>query len=248
MDANAPDLESGNIGRFKQQDRSLEESSPGEPQPTPKGRKGEPASVASSGMRAPKPEPERRPLPPEPVGFTCEPESEDLCRIAAQFAGTHMASISNTALIIAFLGAEGSVSSWFRDGIGGETSIDRAGIFKSKSVNDGDRECCLDTARGGVLPSADPLYSRSARNLLDQTVLTALDMTIMAHERLEVGARHLIAPFAFHNRFEEGHTTVVRRQSQSTGRGHEDEPGASAVRLRSVKVREGVCSSYLSGR
>lgn len=140
-----------------------------------------------------------RPLPPEPSWVQFDTELEHLCRIAAQVGGNQPAPISYTALIIAFLWAEGTVSDWFRGFVRSHSSIDTEVIYKSKEVKDTDREKYLVTASNGVLPLTNPLYSRSTRNLLDQATRIARNVARNESLKVVLGARHLMAAYAFRN-------------------------------------------------
>jgi hypothetical protein len=140
-----------------------------------------------------------RPLQTEPDWVNYEPELEQVCRIAAHVGGSQPAPISYTALIIAFLWAEGSVSTWFREFVGGHGSIDTEAIYRSKAVTVDGSGKYLAAAESGALPVADPLYSRSARNLLDQAVRIAREVARSEPSQIVLGTRHLMAAYAFRN-------------------------------------------------
>lgn len=140
-----------------------------------------------------------RTLPTEPGWVRYEPELERICRIAAHVGGSQPAPISYTALIIAFLWADGQVSEWFRDYVGANSSIDTEAIYRSKGVLVDGSGRFLAAADSGALPSADPLYSRSTRNLLDQAVRIAREVARRERPQIVLGTRHLMAAYAFRN-------------------------------------------------
>lgn len=196
MDKNAPDLKSGDVGSFVAQE------SPRAAGSTPGREDGDTPSAA--GAEVSTPTPAQRPaggrtLPAEPAWVLFDPELERLCRIAAQVGGSQAAPISYTALIVAFLWAADPVCEWFRGFVSSNTSIDRAAIFKSKAVKERDRDRYLASADSGALPAVDPLYSRSTRNLLDQAARIARNVAVAAQGPPLLGARHLMAAYAFRN-------------------------------------------------
>jgi KAP family P-loop domain len=140
-----------------------------------------------------------RPLPTEPAWVNYESELERVCRIAAHVGVSQPAPISYTALIIAFLWAEGPISTWFREFVGANRSIDTEAIYRSKAVPVDGSSKYLTAANSLALPAADPLYSRSARNLLDQAVRIAREVAHSELTKIELGTRHLMAAYAFRN-------------------------------------------------
>lgn len=140
-----------------------------------------------------------QPIPSEPSWIQFDSELERLCRIAAQVGGSQPAPISYTALIIAFLWAEGQISDWFREFVSSNSSIDTAAIYKSKNIKDTDREKYLVTASSGVLPSTHQLYSRSTRSLLEQAARIARDVARSDSAQIVLGTRHLMAAYALRN-------------------------------------------------
>ncbi|MDH5540578.1 MAG: hypothetical protein OEY03_14350, partial [Rhizobacter sp.] len=140
MAAEAPDLKSGNVGSSRRQVRPRKAPPSRDAEAAPTHTEGDPPYAAgSNASTAPVGPADARPLPPEPGWVVFDPELERLCRIGAQVGGSQAAPISYTALMIAYLWAEDPVSNWFRNFVGSNKSIDKAGIFKSKAIKDRDR-------------------------------------------------------------------------------------------------------------
>jgi hypothetical protein len=155
-------------------------------------------STSSSPPRPSAPSPTSL-LPPEPSWVAYDAELERLCRIAAHVGGSQPAPISYTALIIAFMWADDAVSAWLRDWLSANTAVDQQAIYRSKDVSAVDRERFVSLAVSGELPAANPLYSRSARNLMDQASRIAREVALVEPQQLLLGARHLMAAYAFRN-------------------------------------------------
>lgn len=143
----------------------------------------------------------RQALVPEPPGALYEPELEMLCRIAASVGSEERgpAPLSFTALLIAFLFAEDPVSRWFQGFVAPPVSIPRsidvASIYRSKNVTAESRPIHLQRAQSGVLPVAHPLFSVSARRMLEAAQTFAREQVGTLDTEPRIGTRHLMAAF-----------------------------------------------------
>ncbi|MGH7341530.1 MAG: P-loop NTPase fold protein, partial [Candidatus Rokuibacteriota bacterium] len=141
----------------------------------------------------------RHVLPPEPRWVVYDHELERLCRIAASVGGdTQAAPLSYTALVIAFLFGEDRVSAWFQSYVGkSDIAVDE--IFRSKDTSAPERTNHVSRADSGVLPTTNPLYSRSVRNIMEQAARIARDVAPVPFALPTLGPRHVMAAYAFRN-------------------------------------------------
>jgi hypothetical protein len=161
---------------------------------------GETPETATDHVTAPHRDPAsvRRALEPEPSWVRYDTELERLCRIAASVGGTQDAPVSYTALVIAFLFGEDKVSVWFQSYVQRQDiRVDE--IFRSKSTSAESRGMHVSRADSGVLPVANPLYSRSVRNVMEQAVRIARDIAKVQLSEPNLGPRHVMAAYAFRN-------------------------------------------------
>lgn len=143
----------------------------------------------------------RQALPPEPRGARYDAELEVLCRIAASVGaeGREPAPLSFTALMIAFLFAEDPVSRWFQGYVvrpdPATPAVDVAAILRSKNVRAETRSVHLEHARASLLPITTPLFSMSARRMLDGARELALAEAGARDAEPLIGVRHLMAAY-----------------------------------------------------
>lgn len=143
----------------------------------------------------------RQELVSEPPGARYDTELELLCRVAASAGaeGGSPAPLSFTAISIAFLFAEDAVSRWFQSFVKPPVTIPRRisieAILQSKSVSAETRAEHLQRARAGMLPDVAPLFSTSARYMLDEAREFARKEAGRQDAEPRVGTRHLMAAY-----------------------------------------------------
>ena len=143
----------------------------------------------------------RQELVPEPRGARYDSELELVCRIAASAGaeGRGPAPLSFTAFVIAFLFAEDSVSRWFQGYVAASETISRSidvdAILRSKNVRAETRSEHLQRARDGVLPVTTPLFSVSARRMLEGAREFARAEAGPKEAEPLMGTRHLMAAY-----------------------------------------------------
>lgn len=143
----------------------------------------------------------RQPLLPEPPGARYDGELALLCGIAASAGaeGRGPAPLSFTAFVIAFLFAEDPVSRWFQSFVAPPVSIPRSvnvdAILRSKNVRAETQSVHLEHAHAGVLPATTPLFSVSARRMLDGARKFARAQVGTQEAEPLIGTRHLMAAY-----------------------------------------------------
>jgi hypothetical protein len=138
-------------------------------------------------------------LQPHPPGVRYDADLEQLCRVAASVGGQQPQPVSYTALIIALLFGQDEVSRWLQQYVGQQRGIDAAAIYRSKKIDPSEQGRHLARAASAPLPQADPLYSRSVRNLMEQAARIARDVAPVELSQPLIAPRHLMAAYTWRN-------------------------------------------------
>jgi KAP family P-loop domain len=136
-------------------------------------------------------------LDPEPPGVLYDSELERLCRIAASIGGTEPAPISYTALVVAFLFSDDAVSKWFQQYVK-EHDIRVGAIYSGAKTTAVEKDRHLARASSRELPSVQPMYSQSVRDVMQRAAHIARDMTGQVTTPV-LSPCHLMAAYAFRN-------------------------------------------------